>query len=118
MSCPTCAKIKALLGDVSDIPARLDSLTLAEREILVWVGKHHTNEEIARGLGRSVHTVASHLRAINIKLGVKSRRKAVLYAEALKENEIDAAFGPSPEVVPEVVPDERPGRRGRGYEAH
>ena len=51
----------------------LSGLTAAERTIGLLVAEGMTNQQIATRIGRSPHTVDSHLRNIFQKLGVNSR---------------------------------------------
>jgi DNA-binding NarL/FixJ family response regulator len=61
---------------------RLDCLHLTPREleILGLVSDDLGNQEIARRLHLSVHTVKNHIHKILVTLGVESRRQAVRYA--------------------------------------
>ena len=58
-------------------------LTAREVEILSWVGKGKTNEQIAETLRISDTTVATHLERIFRKLGVCTRAQAVAEGMAL-----------------------------------
>ena len=71
--------VRALRAESASIP-EVDSLTAREHEILVFLGEGLGNRDIARALGLSDHTVKFHLRAIFIKLGVRSRTEAVSVA--------------------------------------
>ena len=62
-------------GDVA-----LEPLTDREVSVLVHLPTMSSNVEIADALGISVNTVKQHLKAINRKLGVSSRRDAVRVA--------------------------------------
>jgi LuxR family maltose regulon positive regulatory protein len=57
-----------------------DSLTARELELLAELPTLGTNEEIAAALVVSVNTVKTHLRSIYRKLGVSTRREAMLVA--------------------------------------
>ncbi len=61
----------------------VDPLTNRELEVLMYIAKGHTNQEIARKLVLSLYTVKSHARNIFGKLGVKSRTEAVARARLL-----------------------------------
>jgi DNA-binding CsgD family transcriptional regulator len=52
-------------------------VSLREQEILSWVARGLTNDEIARRLWLSPHTVRTHLENVYRKLGVRSRAQAV-----------------------------------------
>lgn len=54
-------------------PARIDSLTSREQQVLQLVVAGYSNTECARRLAVSVHTVRTHLRSIFDKLNVSSR---------------------------------------------
>ena len=56
------------------------SLTPAERRILQHLGSAQSTQDIAETLVVSVNTVKTHLRGIYAKLGVASRREAVIAA--------------------------------------
>lgn len=58
-------------------PPRL-ALTRRQLEILRWVGRGLSNEEIAQRLWISEHTVRKHLENINDRLGVHSRVAAAV----------------------------------------
>ena len=61
-------------------PAPLDPLTPREREVLALVGRGLTNGEIARELYVGEATVKTHLAHIQIKLSLRDRVHAVIYA--------------------------------------
>lgn len=57
--------------------------TLSKRElaVLALIAKGHSNQEVADTLFISLHTVKSHARRINAKLGVERRTQAVALAK-------------------------------------
>lgn len=59
------------------------ALTNREREVLLFLARHCTYEEIALRLGISVHTVAAHLKNCYRKLGVSRAADALIRADAL-----------------------------------
>jgi DNA-binding CsgD family transcriptional regulator len=63
-------------------PAYADGLTNRETEILAWVARGKTNQEIAALLIVSPHTVRKHLEHVYEKLCVNSRTAAVARAFA------------------------------------
>jgi two-component system nitrate/nitrite response regulator NarL len=69
-------------GRVLDSRARLDSLTIREREILEHLMNGQTVREIARGSFVSEGTVRTQVRSILAKLGVSSQLAAVSVALA------------------------------------
>jgi LuxR family maltose regulon positive regulatory protein len=58
---------------------------LSQREIgvLELIAQGMSNQEIAEKLFISLHTVKTHARRINVKLGVKSRTQATIKAKEL-----------------------------------
>ena len=57
----------------------VDGLTQRESEVLVWVARGKTNQEIAAHLVLSPNTVRKHLENAFVKLGVHSRAEAVAH---------------------------------------
>jgi DNA-binding CsgD family transcriptional regulator len=55
------------------------SLTDAERRVATLISEGHTNKSAASGLGVSINTVGTHLRAVFAKLGVQSRVQLANY---------------------------------------
>lgn len=64
-------------------PAVAEPLSARELEVLRYVSKMLSTDEIAREMQRSTHTVKSHLKSIFRKLGVSRRREAVHRAQQL-----------------------------------
>jgi WD40 repeat protein/DNA-binding CsgD family transcriptional regulator len=62
----------------------LETLTLREQEILHLIVEGHTNRQIAQDLFIELSTVKWHIRQIYSKLGVRSRKQAVVRARELK----------------------------------
>nr|WP_027503369.1 response regulator transcription factor [Rhodococcus sp. UNC363MFTsu5.1] len=58
----------------------LDELTARELDVLTLIGRGHTNAEIGRELGISGVTVKSHVGHIFLKLGLRDRAAAIVYA--------------------------------------
>lgn len=59
------------------------SLSTREREVLGLIAQGFSNQEIADQLFISLHTVKTHARKINAKLGAKSRTQAIVKAREL-----------------------------------
>lgn len=59
------------------------ALTPREHELLIELPSMRTTDEIADGLFLSVNTVKTHLRSVYRKLGVSSRREAIVAARTL-----------------------------------
>ncbi|MNG32777.1 Response regulator protein VraR [compost metagenome] len=66
------------------MPGASESL-LSKRELAVLelIGQGCSNQQIAEQLYISLHTVKTHARRINVKLGVERRTQAVARAKAL-----------------------------------
>ena len=74
----------AKLSEASRASDLLESLTLREQEILRMIVEGHSNREIAQVLYIELSTVKWHIRQIYGKLGVRSRKQAVVRARELK----------------------------------
>jgi DNA-binding NarL/FixJ family response regulator len=63
-------------------PGRLEQLGLTPREaeVLFWVARGKTNDEIATVLGIGLTTVKKHLESTFVKLGVENRTTAAAMA--------------------------------------
>lgn len=77
--------IRALFEDTEprqdkDSPARPESLTQRETDILALLAEGMSNREIARSLFLSEKTVKAHLAAVFRKLGVANRTQAAMVA--------------------------------------
>jgi LuxR family maltose regulon positive regulatory protein len=56
------------------------NLSIREQEVLVLIAEGYSNQGIADHLFISLHTVKTHARKINAKLGAKSRTQAIVKA--------------------------------------
>lgn len=79
---PNLALVERSNGDSNNLPA---SAALSERELEVLrkIDQGLSNQEIADQLFISLHTVKTHARKINVKLGAKSRTQALHRAKEL-----------------------------------
>ena len=82
-------------------PVGVEPLTERERSVLAYLPTLSSNQEIAGALDISVNTVKQHLKSINRKLGVNSRRDAVRVAGRLD------LLPRTPDAEPYWNPDER-----------
>lgn len=60
----------------------LEQLTPKEKEVLIELGKGHSNKEISKTLFITEYTVKKHVSQILAKLGLVDRTQAALYANA------------------------------------
>ncbi|NMH81030.1 hypothetical protein HF577_28550 [Pseudonocardia xinjiangensis] len=72
--------VRALAAGRPTAPHPVVELSAREREVLARLPSLHNLDEIADDLNVSLNTIKSHVRAIYGKLGVSSRRTAVLTA--------------------------------------
>lgn len=70
-------------SNVTSAIFRHTDLTLRETEVLSWIAKGKTNQDIAEILSLSLRTVKKHIENIFKKLGVENRTAAVLRAQDL-----------------------------------
>ncbi|MDE6755175.1 MAG: LuxR C-terminal-related transcriptional regulator [Muribaculaceae bacterium] len=73
-------KIKALCTTESDLANEKETLSQREKEIISWVVRGMTNQEIADKLFLSIHTVITHRRNIARKLEIHSATGLTIYA--------------------------------------
>lgn len=71
-------------SDVSDLVARLGTLTPQQVRVLMMLSEGLLNKQIAYKLGVSEATVKAHVSAILQKLGVESRTQAVIAASRIE----------------------------------
>jgi DNA-binding CsgD family transcriptional regulator len=74
---PTLTRAREAWGSRSTGRRSASLISLREQEILSWVARGLTNDEIARRLWLSPHTVRTHLENVYRKLGVRTRTQAI-----------------------------------------
>lgn len=60
-------------------------LTKREKEILTYLEKGFSTKDVAELLGLSTKTVRNHISNVILKLGVNSRKQAILELKKLNE---------------------------------
>ena len=65
------------VGRKAEETATQPSLTVRELEVLRWIARGHSNQQVGREIGVSEDTIKFHVKNILGKLGVSSRSKAV-----------------------------------------
>lgn len=93
----------AKLSETGRAADLLETLTLREQEILRLVVDGHTNRQIAQDLYIELSTVKWFIRQIYSKLGVRSRKQAVVRARASKLLMSDVAAEHTEEVKPGIA---------------
>ncbi|WP_342433240.1 response regulator transcription factor [Neobacillus sp. FSL H8-0543] len=69
-------------GDSIDEDKHIEQLTPKEKEVLIELGKGHSNKDISLALYITEYTVKKHVSQILAKLGLTDRTQAALYANA------------------------------------
>lgn len=75
--------INSIKLDASHTADQLQTLSNKEREILIFLTRGSSNNQIAADLNISFHTVKTHVYNLYKKLGVKNRAEAVKLANSL-----------------------------------
>ncbi|MGB2993665.1 MAG: response regulator transcription factor [Paenisporosarcina sp.] len=69
-------------SNLIDRDGHIEQLTPKEKEILIELGKGHSNREISKILYITEYTVKKHVSQVFAKLGLADRTQAALYANA------------------------------------
>jgi len=69
-------------SNLIDGDGHIEQLTPKEKEILIELGKGHSNREISKILYITEYTVKKHVSQVFAKLGLADRTQAALYANA------------------------------------
>jgi two-component system response regulator NreC len=78
----TRALLDQMISPAQQPDARLEaSLSEREREVLLWVARGYTNQEISDRLALSIKTVETYRSRATSKLGLKSRAALVRYVQ-------------------------------------
>jgi two-component system response regulator NreC len=78
----TRALLDQMISSVQQPEGYLEvSLSEREREVLQWVARGYTNQEVANRLALSVKTIETYRSRATTKLGLKSRAALVRYAQ-------------------------------------
>lgn len=94
-----------------------DSLSMREKQVLARLASGQTNDEIARDMRLSIKTVGHHVSHILVKLGVRSRTEAAVWATEVgireqsydRENTPDGDRGNAIDKSGENTPDKNGG---------
>ncbi|SDM38094.1 two component transcriptional regulator, LuxR family [Psychrobacillus sp. OK028] len=79
---PTVLDLMMKEKNLPDKPSHVEQLTPKEMEILIELGKGHSNKEISKTLYITEFTVKKHVSQVFAKLGLADRTQAALYANA------------------------------------
>jgi len=80
---PTVLDLMMKEPNVLDESSHFEQLTPKEKEILIELGKGHSNKEISKCLFITEFTVKKHVSQVFAKLGLADRTQAALYANAM-----------------------------------
>lgn len=79
---PTVLDLMMKEKNLPDEDGHIEQLTPKEKEILIELGKGHSNKEISKTLYITEFTVKKHVSQVFAKLGLADRTQAALYANA------------------------------------
>ena len=74
---------QGVAGEVGERSSQGSPLSSREQAVLALIAQGCSNQEIAEQLFISLHTVKTHARRINTKLGVARRTQAVAMAKSM-----------------------------------